>query len=237
MQEMEETPGLGRCPGGGHGSPLQYSCLENLKNWFGSLYQEWARNRSAAYIEKYFYLEGGLERGESASGLSLPICKMRCRISDSRSALQWASRDKRLAQSRTFAKLCPALCDPMDCSTPGFPVFHYLPVCSNSCALSWWCYLTISSSATLFSFCLQASPASGSFLMSQPFTSGGQSIGGSTSASVLLMNIQGHFPLGLTGLISLQSKGLSRDFYCPTVQKCPFFGVQPSLWSNSHIYT
>ena len=75
-------------------------------------------------------------------------------------------------------------------------------VCSNSCPLSWWCYLTISSSATLFSFCLQSFPASGSFTMSQLFTSGGQSIG--ASASVLPMNIQNWFPLGLTGLIILQ---------------------------------
>ena len=75
-------------------------------------------------------------------------------------------------------------------------------VWSNSCPLSQWCYLTISSSATLFSFSLQSFPASGSFPMSQLFTSGGQSIGVSVSASVLPMNIQGWFPLGLTSLIS-----------------------------------
>ena len=84
-------------------------------------------------------------------------------------------------------------------------------VCSNSCLLSRWCYLTISSPATPFSSCLQSFPASGSFPMSQLFTSGGQSIGASASASVLPMNIQSWFPLGLTGLI-LQSKGLSRVF-------------------------
>ena len=76
-------------------------------------------------------------------------------------------------------------------------------VCSISCSLSQWCYLTVSSSVTLFSFCLRSFPASGSFPMSQLFTSGGQSIG--ISASVHPMNIQGWFPLGLTGLISLQS--------------------------------
>ena len=81
-------------------------------------------------------------------------------------------------------------------------------VFSNSCPLSQWCCLTISPSATLFSFCLQFFPASGSFSMSQFFTWGGQSIG--ASASVLPMNIQGWLPLGLTGLISLLSKGLSR---------------------------
>ena len=79
--------------------------------------------------------------------------------------------------------------------------------CSDPGPLSWWCYLTISSSATPLSFCLKSFPASGSFPMSQLFTSGGQSIGVSTSASVLPMNRQGWFPLGLTGLISLYSRG------------------------------
>ena len=97
----------------------------------------------------------------------------------------------------------------MDCSTPGFPAFHYLSVCSNSCLLSQWCHPAISSSITSFSFCSQSFPASGSFLMSQLCTSGGQSIGASPSASLLLVNIQDWFPLGLAGLISLQFKGLS----------------------------
>ena len=83
----------------------------------------------------------------------------------------------------------------------------------------------------------QSSPASGSFPMSQLFTSGGQSIGASASASVLPMNIQGWFLLGLMGLISLQSKGLSRVFSSTTVSKHQFFGAQPSLRSNSHIHT
>ena len=94
-------------------------------------------------------------------------------------------------------------------------------------------YLTISSSATLLSFCLQSFPTSGSFPVSWLLASGGQRIG--SSASVLLVNIQGCFPLGLTGLISLQSKGLLRVFSSTTVQKHQFFGAQPSLWSNSHI--
>ena len=110
-------------------------------------------------------------------------------------------------------------------------------VCSNPCPLSWWCYLTISSSAALLSFCLQSFPASGSFPMSWLFTSGGQSIGASASVSVLPMNIQDWFPLGLTGLISLSSKGLSGVFSSTTVQKHQFFSVQLSLWSNSHIHT
>ena len=83
-------------------------------------------------------------------------------------------------------------------------------VCSNSCLLSQWCHPTISSSVTAFSSCSQSFPASGSFSVSQFFTSGGQGIGTSASASVLPMNIQGGFPLELTGLIFFQSKGLSR---------------------------
>ena len=102
-------------------------------------------------------------------------------------------------------------------------------VCSNSCPLSRWCHPTISSSAVPFSSCLQSFPASGSFPMSQFFESGDQSIGVSASASVLPMNIQGWFPLGLTALISLLSKGLSRVFSNTTVQKHQFFCTQLSL--------
>ena len=103
--------------------------------------------------------------------------------------------------------------------------------------LSRWCYLTISSSATVYSFCLQSFPASGSFPMSQLWVSGGQSTGASASASALSMTIKGSFPLGLTGLISLQTMGLSRVFSSTTLQKHQFFGAQPFLWSNSHIHT
>ena len=92
-------------------------------------------------------------------------------------------------------------------------------VYSNSCSLSRWCHPTISSSVVPFSSQLQSFPASGSFPMSQFFASGGQSIGVSASASVLPMNVQGWFPLGLTGWISLQSKGLSSIFSNTTVQK------------------
>ena len=107
--------------------------------------------------------------------------------------------------------------------------------CSNSSPLSQWCHPTISSSVTPFSSCLQSFPASGSFLISRVFESGGQSIG--ASASVLPVNIQDWFPLGLTCLISFQSKGLSRVFSNTTVQKHQFFSTRPSLWSSSHIHT
>ena len=110
-------------------------------------------------------------------------------------------------------------------------------VCSRSCPLSRWCHPTISSSVAPFSFCPQVFPASGSFPMSRLFTSGGQSIRASASATDLSMNIQSWFPLVLTGWTSLLSKGLSRVFSSTTVQKHEFFGAQPSLWSNSHICT
>ena len=103
--------------------------------------------------------------------------------------------------------------------------------CSNSCPLSWWCHPTISSPFC----CLQSYPASRSFLMSQLFASGGQSSGASASASDLPMNIQGWFPLGLTGLISFLSKGLLRVFCSTTVRKHQRSSSQPSLGSNSHI--
>ena len=108
---------------------------------------------------------------------------------------------------------------------------------SNSCPSSEWCHPTISSSVIPFSSYLQSLPASGSFPVSPFFTSGGQIIGVLALASVLPMNIQGWFPLGWTGWISLQSKGLSRVFSNTTVQKHQFFRAQLSLWSNSHIHT
>ena len=109
-------------------------------------------------------------------------------------------------------------------------------VCSNSCPLSLWCHPTISSSVIPFSSYLQSFPVSGSFSMNELFASGCQNIGASASASVLPMNIQDWYSLGLTGLISLQSKGLSRVFSNTTVQKDQCFGVQHFLWSYSHIH-
>ena len=120
---------------------------------------------------------------------------------------------------------------------------HARPPCSsttpgvypNPCPLSWWCHPTISSSIVPFSSCFQSFPASGSFQMSQLFASGGQSIRVSASTSVLPMNTQNWSPLGWTGWISLQSKGLSRVFSNTTVQKHQFFSASflysPSLTS------
>ena len=116
-------------------------------------------------------------------------------------------------QFSSVTQSCPSLCDPMDCSTPGLPVHHPTPrVHPNSCPLSQWCYPTISSSVIPFSSCPQSFPASGSFLMSQFFTLGGQSIGVSASIAILPVNTQDWSPLGWTGWISLQSKGLKINF-------------------------
>ena len=125
----------------------------------------------------------------------------------------------------------------MDCSTPGF----------SASTISWSLLklMTIESvmpsnfsfSDALFSSCLQSFPVSGSFPINWLFTSGSQSTGASASGSVLLMNIQGWFPLGVTGLIFLLSKGLSRVFSSTRFQKHQFFGTQPSLWSNSPSHT
>jgi len=131
-------------------------------------------------------------------------------------------------QFRWVAQLCSTLCNPKDCSMPGLPVHHQLLEFTHT-HVHWWCHPTISSSVIPFSSCPQFLPASGSFQMSQFFISGGQSTGASASASILPMNIQDWFPLGRTGWISLQAKGLSRVFSKTTVQKHQFFGTQLSL--------
>ena len=142
-----------------------------------------------------------------------------------------------LVQFSSIVQSCPTL--------PSHESQHARPPCPsptpgvhpNPCPLSWWCDPTILSSVIPFSSYPQSFPASGAFQMSQLFTSGGQSIGVSASASVLPMNTQDWSPLGWTGWISLQSKGLSRVFSNTTVQKHQFFGAQLSSQSNSHIHT
>ena len=147
--------------------------------------------------------------------------------------LTWSS-----VQFSSVSQWCPTLCDPMNRSTPGLPVYHKLPeVYPNSSPSSQWCHPAISSSVIPFSSCPQSFPASGSFPTSQLFAWGGQSIGVTASASVLPMNTQDWSPLGWTGWISLQSKGLSRVFSNTIVQKHQFFGTQVSSQSNSHIHT
>ena len=131
-----------------------------------------------------------------------------------------------------------------DSSRPHEPQ-HARPPClsptpevrSDSCPSSWWCHPAISSSVIPFSSCLQCLPASESFPMSQFFTWGDQSTGVSALTSFFTKNTQDWSPLGWTGWISLQSKGLTRVFSNPIVQKHQFFGSQPSSQSNSHIHT
>ena len=130
----------------------------------------------------------------------------------------------------SVAQSSPTLCDPHGLQHTRLPCPSPAPgAYSNSCPSSQQCHPTISSSVVPLSSCLQSFPASGSFLMSQFFTSGGQSIGASASASILPMSIQDLFPLGWTGFISLQSKGLSRVRSNTTVPKHQFFSTQLSL--------
>ena len=129
-------------------------------------------------------------------------------------------------QFSSITQSCPTLCDPMNHSMPGLPVHHQLRVYQNPCTLSLWCHPTISFSVDPFPACPQSFPASGSSQMSQLFSLGGQSIGVSASKSVLPMNTQAWSPLGGTGLIFLQSKGLSRVFSNTTVQKHQLFSAQ-----------
>ena len=134
-----------------------------------------------------------------------------------------------------FIQSCPTLCDPMDCSTPDFPVHHQFPKLAQIHVHQVGDAIQPSHPlSSPFSY-LQSFPALGSFPVSQFFVSGGQSIG--ASASVLPMNTQDWSPLRWTGWISLQSKGLSRVFSNTTVQKHQFFGAQLSLWYSSHIHT
>ena len=142
-----------------------------------------------------------------------------------------------LYQFSSVAQSCLTLCDPTDCSTSGLPALHQLPELTQIHVRGVGDAIEPFHPVISFSSCLQSFPASGSFPVSQLFSSGGQIIGASASASVLPTNIQDWFPLGWTGWISLQSKGLSKVFSNTTVRKHQFFGAQLSSQSNSHIHT
>ena len=138
----------------------------------------------------------------------------------------------------SITKSCLTFCNPMDGSTPGLPVPHYLPDFAQVHVQ--WIGDAIQPSHPLppsSPFAFNPSQHQGLFPVSRLFASGGQSISSSASSSILPVSIQGWFPLGLTGLISLQSKGLSKVFSSSTIQKHQFFSIQPSLQSNSHICT
>ena len=146
---------------------------------------------------------------------------------------------KLLACCCSVTKSCPALWDPMNSSTPGFPVLHCLHEFGQT-HVHWCLSDAVQPSHPLSPpspLALSLPQHQGFFPMSRVFKSGGQNIGASASASVLPMHIQDWFLLGLTGVISLQSKQLLRVFFYTTVWKHPFFGTQPSLWSNFHIHT
>ena len=153
--------------------------------------------------------------------------------------LYWSIVDLQFSQFSSVAQPCSTLCDPMDCNTPGLPVHHQLLEFTQTHVH--WVSDAIQPSHPLSSLSPPAfnlSQHQGLFQwVSQFFASGGQSIGVSASASVLPGNTQDWSPLGWTGWISLQSKGLSRVFSNTTVQKNQFFSAQFSLWSNSYIHT
>ena len=136
----------------------------------------------------------------------------------------------------SVAQSCPTLRNPRGAARPPCPS-PSPGVCPSSCSLHRWYHPAISSSDTLFPFCLQSILASGTFPMSRLFASNDQNTGASASASGFPVNIQGWFPLRLTDLISLLSKGLLGVFSSTTVQRHQFFGVLPSLWSSSHNHT
>ena len=138
--------------------------------------------------------------------------------------LQW-NEILKLFQFSSVTQSCLTLCNPIDCSTTGVHVHQQLQSLLKLMSIESVMPSNHLISVVPFSSCLQSFPASESFPMSQFFTSDGQSIEASVSASVLPMNIQNWFPLGLTGLISLQSTGLSRVYSNTTVQKHQFFGV------------
>ena len=140
-------------------------------------------------------------------------------------------------QFSSVAQSCPTLCDPVNCSMPGLPVYHELPEFTQTHVNRVSDGIQPSHPVVPFSSCSQSLPASRSFPMNQLFAWGSQSIGVSASASVHPVNTQDWSPLGWTGWISLQSKGLSRVFSSTTVQKHQFFGAQVSSQSNSHIHT
>ena len=168
--------------------------------------------------------EGGREGGKGRQD-RVQVLSPRTKSVNSGQSLHFSGLSVQFSRSVVSNSLWPHELQhtrpPCPSPTPG--------VYPNPCPSSWWCHPTISSSVIPFSSCPQSFPASGSFQMSQLFASGGQSIGVSASTSVFPMNTQDWSPLGWTGLISLQSKGLSRVFSNTTLQKHQFFGTQLSL--------
>ena len=226
LEELDTTKRLHShfslsCTGEGNGNPLQCSCLENPRDggawWLPSLGShrvghDWS-DLAAAYPQ---FLLLRISDGASLLTCFMPVLYSHLISTTTRS----------VSQSVQSLSLSDSL-QPHGLQHTRLPCPSPTPEAySNSCPSRWWCHPTISSSVVPFSSCRQSFPASRSFPRSQLFASGGQSIGASASASVLPMNIQDWFPLGWSGWISWQSKGLSRVFSNTTVQKHQFFRVR-----------
>ena len=208
--DLGSDPALGRSPGGGQGNPLQYSCLEN------------SMDRGAWWA--------------TVQGVTKSRTQLKWLSSSSNSVFM--QRILSINEHTQFQFLFSH--SVMSDSLQPHETQHARPPCPsptprvhpNPCPLCWWCHPTISSSVVPFSSCPQSFPASGSFPMSQLFASGGQSIGVSASASVPPMNTQDWSPLGWTGWISLEFKGLSRVFSNTTVQNSPILTSIYDYWKN-----
>ena len=211
--DLDSIRGLGRSPGGGHWQPTpvllpgESPCTEEPGKLKSMVLQRVGHN----WVTKHSTAQHILNLHQFALEKILNYCLYVSAKYNWYFNQMFMRYKLNCLQFSSATQSCPTLSSPMDharlpCPSPTPRVY------SNSCPSSLWCHPTISSSVVPFSSCLQSVTASGSFQMSQPFASGGQSIGVSASASVLLMNIQDRFPLGLTNLISLQSKGLKSLF-------------------------
>ena len=217
-------PGSGRFPEGGNGNPLQYSCL-------GIPWTEEPGRLHTVHGVSELDETKHTQKTQTVEPV-IACCENSCKVLRIISTPKFTINILLFQSCPLLFHCCssvtqsiPTLYDPMDCRHTRLPCPSPPPgACSNSCPLSRWCHPTISSPVAPFSSCLQLFPASEAFPVSQLFTSGGQSIGASASASVLPLNIQGRFPSGLTGLISLLSKELSRVFSSTTVWKHQYFG-------------
>ena len=238
-------------PGEGNGSPLQYSGLENSMDR-GAWWATWGckeldmteRLTHTGNIDSIFRHMYCLKiviwsKYVYSYFCIIPVKKMRysCDCKVTTKLMHCTAGIWMWVVVVSVTKLHPTLCDPMDAALQASVSFHLsFGVCSNSCPLSWWCHSTISSSVALFASNPQSFQALRSFPVSQLFSSGGQSIGGSASASVLPVNIQGWSPLRLVWS-PCYPKDSWRVFFSTTTWKHQFFSSQPSLWSTSHICT
>ena len=215
----------GRSPEGGHGNPLQHSFLENLMD----------RATWWAIVHKVAKSWTQLKWQLCISIILLITCKSKA-ISGKSEKLNWSWKCYYSIQFSSVTQSCPTLCDPMDFSTPGFPVHHQLLDLAQTCVQ--WVGDAIQLSHPLMSsspLAFNLSQHQGLFLWSVLLIRWPEYW--SFSFSISPSNEYSGFPLGFTGFISFQSKGLSRVFSNTPIRKHQFFSPQLSLWSNSHIHT